>query len=557
MLTHLTIRHYAIIDQLELEFDNGLTALTGETGAGKSILLGALGLVLGDRADTDSIKQDADYAEIVAEFSLQTLDTVSAWLVEQQLNVDDECNLRRRISRDGRSRAYINATPVNLAQLRELAEMLIDIHGQHEHQSLMKPVVQRQLLDEFANHKPLLENVSNLYVETRLVAEQLTHLQQASTARSDRLDLLRFQTQELDVLALQPDEYQQLNDKHARRANAEKLASSSQLALDMLAHNEDTNIQSALARVLQEASSLATIDASLNPVVQLLNDALANVEEASTELNRYADSIELDNSELAEIEQRIQSILDLARKHRVEVAALPALHQKLAQELDDIDHADDRLQALQQQHDDLVRRYQSAAKTLSDSRQAAAKTLNKKITASMQTLGMKGGKFEIGLETDIGRLSAHGVDTIEFNVTANIGQPCKPLARVASGGELARISLAIQMITASHSRINSLIFDEVDSGVGGGVAEIVGQHLRTLGQSCQVLCITHLAQVAAQAHQHFMVRKHSDGKRTSTTVDVLDATQRVEEIARMLSGVEITKQSLAHAQEMITRAESS
>ncbi len=554
MLTHLTIRHYAIIDQLELDFNNGLTALTGETGAGKSILLGALGLVLGDRADSDSIKQGADHAEIVAEFAIEKLDNVRVWLVENELNADDECILRRRISNDGRSRAYINSTPVTLQLLRELGEMLIDIHGQHEHQSLMKPVVQRQLLDDFAGHRELMETVSNLYVELKLVEEQLEHLQHSTSENNHRMDLLRFQTQELDALALGENEVKELNESHARLANAERLTSSTQQALDILQQNDEMNIQSALARVLTNMQQLTELDESLSPVNELLNDALAQVEECISQLRHYADSLDLDGSELAEVELRLQAIHDIARKHRIEPDLLSDLHAQLVQELNDLDHADERLEQLQNNYASLTKRYREAAEKLSDSRKKQAAKLDKKISQAMQTLGMRGGKFEISVSSSIDKISAHGIDTIEFDVTANAGQACKALSRVASGGELARISLAIQMITASHSKIHSLIFDEVDSGVGGGIAEIVGQHLRALGNSNQVLCITHLPQVASQAHQHFRVHKISRGKTTSTQVDSLDSKQRVEEIARMLSGVEITKQSLAHAEEMISRA---
>jgi DNA repair protein RecN (Recombination protein N) len=299
---------------------------------------------------------------------------------------------------------------------------------------------------------------------------------------------------------------------------------------------------------------LSELDESLTPVSELLNDALAQVEECISQLQHYADSLDLDGSELADVEQRLQAIHDIARKHRVDPEFLNELHSQLAQELNDLDHADERLEELQKKYTDLGRRYQAAAEKLSASRKTFAAKLDKKISQAMQTLGMRGGKFEIRVATSANKTSAHGIDAIEFNVTANPGQPCKALARVASGGELARISLAIQMITASHSKIHSLIFDEVDSGVGGGIAEIVGQHLRALGSSNQVLCITHLPQVASQAHQHLRVHKLSRGKTTTTQVDVLDSKQRVEEIARMLSGVEITQQSLAHAEEMISRA---
>jgi DNA repair protein RecN (Recombination protein N) len=560
MLKHLYIRNFAIIDELELDFKSGMTALTGETGAGKSILLGALNLVLGDRADNDSIKQGCEYAEIVAEFDTSQLKDVTSWLVTQELNTDEECILRRRITKDGRSRAYVNSTPVNLQVIRELAEMLIDIHGQHEHQSMMKSSVQRQLLDDFAKHSPLLEKVSNLYVELKLVEEQLQHLQQTSNEQNDRLDLLRFQTQELDTLALEANEYETLNKQHSRLANAEKISTTVQQAIHRLSEDDNTNVQSAVSFIINSLTAINQLDASLEPVSEMLTEALVQIDESVSLLQNYNDNVDLDTSQLATTEQRIQDILDLARKHRVDAESLHALHEKLQKELDDIDHVDERLEQLSNQQSTIEKEYHSACGTLSTSRNKAANKLNKLITKSMQTLGMSGGKFEIALEPDKNKRSAYGHDDIEFTVTANSGQKCKPIARVASGGELARISLAIQMIIADSSKIPSLIFDEVDSGIGGGIAEIVGQHLRTLGSSNknktnQVICITHLPQVASQAHQHLRVEKQTQKKQTTSQVVTLDEEQRRQEIARMLSGVKITEQSLAHADEMIERAQ--
>ncbi len=560
MLKHLYIRNFAIIDELELDFNSGMTALTGETGAGKSILLGALNLVLGDRADNDSIKQGAEFAEIVAEFDIQNLDDVSSWLVSQELNADEECILRRRISKDGRSRAYVNSTPVNLQIIRELAEMLIDIHGQHEHQSIMKSAVQRQLLDDYANHSPLLETVSNLYVELKLVEDQLQHLQQTSNEQNDRLDLLRFQTQELDTLALEENEYQTLDGQHKRMANAEKLQTTVEQAIHMLSEDEKANIQSSVSHIISSLADISELDKNLSPVSEMLTEALVHIDESVSLLQSYSDNIDIDPSQLAKTEQRIQSILDLARKHRIEPEELQTLHEKLQKELDDIDHVDERLDELIKEQKQLEEKYIKACSKLSESRKKAIAKLNKKITQSMQTLGMTGGIFEITIDPATSRRSAFGLDQIEFTVTANAGQPCKPIARVASGGELARISLAIQMIIANNSKIPSLIFDEVDSGVGGGIAEIVGQHLRILGQSNadrgnQVICITHLPQVASQAHNHLRVEKQTLKKQTTSQVVTLDEEQRRHEIARMLSGVDITEQSLAHADEMLERAQ--
>ena len=579
MLKHLYIRNFAIIDELELDFNAGLTALTGETGAGKSILLGALNLVLGDRADNDSVKQDSDFAEIVAEFDIQHLNDVSSWLVSQELNADDECILRRRISKDGRSRAYVNSTPVNLQTIRELAEMLIDIHGQHEHQSMMKSTVQRQLLDDYARHSPLLESVSNLYVELKLIEEQLQHLQQSSNEQNNRLDLLRFQTQELDTLALEENEYQTLDSQHKLMANAEKLQTTVEQAIFLLSEDENSNVQSAVSHIISSLTEISELDEKLQPASEMLNEALVQIDESVSLLQNYRDNIDSDPSALASTEQRIQDILDLSRKHRVEPEALHALHEQLQKELNDIDHVDERLVELAAQQKELETQYVKACEKLTGSRKKAAGTLNNKITKSMQTLGMSGGKFEISLTPVTGKHTAYGLDNIEFTVTTNAGQACKPLARVASGGELARISLAIQMIIANNSKIPSLIFDEVDSGVGGGIAEIVGQHLRTLAsinvgntatgskkmnqdsaqnsalRANQVICITHLPQVASQAHHHLRVEKQTQKKQTTSQVVTLSAEQRRQEIARMLSGVEITEQSLAHADEMLARAQ--
>lgn len=561
MLKHLYIRNFAIIDELELDFNSGLTALTGETGAGKSILLGALNLVLGDRADNDTIKQGEEFAEIVAEFDIQQLDFISSWLVSQELNTENECILRRRISKDGRSRAYINSTPVNLQLIREVSEMLIDIHGQHEHQSIMKSNVQRQLLDDYANHSPLLESVSNLYVELKLVEEQLQRLQQTSSEQNDRLDLLRFQTSELDDLALEDNEYENLSGQHKRMANAEKIHTTVEQAILKLSEDDSSNVQSALSHTLHSLDDLKDIDENLNSVAELLQESLVQVDESVSLLLNYRDNTDLDPAQLAKVEDRIQHILDLSRKHRVEPDTLQILHAKLQQELDDIDHVDERLDELSQQQKQLEEKYLSACNKLTSSRKKAAKQLDKSISESMQTLGMTGGKFEIDISSSDNKRSVHGLDQIIYTVSANAGQACKPISRVASGGELARISLAIQMIIANNSKIPSLIFDEVDSGVGGGIAEIVGQHLRTLGSSTkgkanQVICITHLPQVASQAHNHLRVEKATKNKQTTSRVVSLNKEQRRNEIARMLSGVEITEQSLAHADEMIERAQS-
>jgi DNA repair protein RecN (Recombination protein N) len=555
MLTSLTIKNYAIIDELELEFADGLTALTGETGAGKSILLGALGLVLGDRADSESVKQSCDHADITAGFDTQNIPAAASWLCHHELDQDAECIIRRRVSRDGRSRAFINDTPVNVQTLREFGELLIDIHGQHEHQSLMKNATQRQLLDDYADHQPLLDAVRKNYEDLKQTELSLNQLEQDTSERNNRIDLLRFQTQELDALALSDNEYAELNDKHLRMANAEKITTALHQAINDLYSNEEMNMLSLLSHHILALTEIAEIDNKLQPAIDMMQEANVQLEECVSQLRNYFDDVELDPAELATIEQRIQSILDLARKHRVEPEQLTVIHEQLEAELNDITHADERLDELRQHYESLQKQYKSSAHKLSSSRQQAAKKLNREITKAMQILGMKGGLFLIEVSSSDESYSAYGIDKIEFTVSANAGQACKPLARVASGGELARISLAIQMITAAQCRIPTMIFDEVDSGVGGGIAEIVGKQLRILGNTNQVVCITHLPQVASQAHQHMRVQKQSVKKQTRTNVFPLDQKERVEEIARMLSGVKITKQSLAHAEDMIARAQ--
>lgn len=556
MLTHIRIRNFAIIDHLDLEFKQGLTALTGETGAGKSILLGALGLLLGDRADSDSVRAGASKAEISAEFDINELPHVQQWLKDKELDAEGDCLIRRRLSSDGRSRAFINGSPVPLQDMRELGELLVDIHGQHEHQSLMKSQMQRQLLDDYAGQKNLLKQIRDVYQQWKTANREFRQLRDDAADRSDRIDLLRYQVQELDELALTADEYQGLHEEHQRLANADKLTETCQSALDALYDADDNSIYGQLSHQVSQLENLSEMDHSLAPGNDMLNEAMVQVEETASLLRDYLDSLESDPQRFQEVEQRIGLVHDLSRKHRVEPEQLPDIHAQLARELDNLDHADENLEQLEQQCKQLEQDYRQLAGQLSDTRIKTAKSLNKKISDAMQTLGMAGGVFDIRVEHQAdAAFSAYGNDSIEFTVSANPGQPCKPLAKTASGGELARISLAIQMITAQSAHIPTLIFDEVDSGVGGGIAEIVGRHLRTLGESRQVFCVTHLPQVASQAHHHMQVKKHSDKKQTVTQIHVLDALQRVDEISRMLGGVEITEQTRAHAEEMLSRSQ--
>ena len=555
MLTHIRIRNYAIIDHLDLEFQSGLTALTGETGAGKSILLGALGLLLGDRADSDSVRAGSSKAEISAEFDIAGLPHVQDWLNQKELDAENDCLIRRRLSSDGRSRAFINGSPVPLQDMRELGEMLVDIHGQHEHQSLMKSQMQRQLLDDYGNHKALLTNLADTYKQWKKVSTQYEQLRSDTTDRNDRIDLLRYQVQELEELALVEGEFKTLNEEHQRLANADRLMETCSSALNALYESEDASLYTQLSHQASELETISEADHALSPANEMLNEAMVQVEETSSLLRSYLDQMDNDPVRYKEVEQRIATIHDLSRKHRVEPEELTNVFQQLSDELNNLDHADENLEQLEKQTNQLKNDYLKVADKLSKSRQKVAKDLNKQISEAMQTLSMTGGKFEINVNTDTNTVfTAHGLDTIEYTVSANPGQPCKPLAKVASGGELARISLAIQMITAQQGRIPTLIFDEVDSGVGGGVAEIVGRHLRALGESRQAFCVTHLPQVASQAHHHMQVKKQTDQKQTITQINSLDEKQRIEEISRMLGGVEITQQTRAHAEEMLSRS---
>ena len=503
MLKHIRIRNFAIIDHIDIEFHAGMTALTGETGAGKSILLGALGLMLGDRADSDNVRVGSSKSEISAEFDISKLEHIKLWLKEKELDTETDCLLRRRLSEDGRSRAFINSTPVPLQDLRELGEMLVDIHGQHEHQSLMRSDMQRQLLDDYSQHKPLLAELKTIYQQWKKVSTEFQQLQDDSKNRSDRLDLLRYQVGELDALSPVEGEYATLSEEHQRLANVDKLSATSQQAVMALYDAEEGTLYSQLSQQINLLESASETDPQLTPANTMLNEALVQIEETASLLRDYLASLDNNPERFNEVESRLGGLHDLARKHRVEPGQLFAVHAQLQQELKNLDHADENLSRLEQQTQEFKKSYLTLANKLSKSRNQFAQSLNKEISKAMQTLGMAGGKFEILVKTDAqANYSAQGLDDIEFTVSANAGQPCKPLAKVASGGELSRISLAIQMITAKQGRIPTLIFDEVDSGVGGGIAEIVGQHLRLLGHDRQVFCVTHLPQVASQAHQH-------------------------------------------------------
>ncbi len=550
MLESLQIRNFAIIDSLELEFDSGLSALTGETGAGKSIILDALKLIAGDRADTDSIRSGAERAEIGACFRIDSEDA-AGWLADNDMTAGDECVIRRVLHANGRSKAYINGHSATLMQLRALCDLLIDIHGQHEHQSLQKPHIQRQLLDAFVGEPQLLETVRQQAENCRALEHRLHQASSGQQEREQRIDLLGLYCDELNQLNPAENEYEQLQSEYKRLANAGKLIEVSGSILGRLYDNEEFSIQSSLSQCRQDLAELLDSDTGLRAGHELVDAALIQIQEAVTELRDYRDRIELDSGRLEAVNERLAAMQNLARKHHVDAAALPALAREFDDELALLQGAGFDLDALQAELARAREDYHFSAGELSRKRQQTAARLSEQVTRVMQQLGMQGGCFEIELQSG-DTIGVHGLDTVRYLVSANPGQPPKTLARVASGGELSRISLAIQVIMSESSRIPTLIFDEVDSGVGGGIAEIVGKKLRLLGAQRQVFCVTHLPQVAAQAHHHFRVEKSSDHDATRTEVFSLDGDERLEEIARMLGGVKITEQTRAHASEMIS-----
>ncbi len=555
MLTDLHIRDFTIVDRLDLEFGSGMTALTGETGAGKSILLDALGLALGDRAAADTVRKGAEKAEISVSFDLNSAADVRQWLLGHDLDADGECLIRRVIQASGRSRGYINGSPVPLTLLRELGEQLVDIHGQHEHQSLMRKDIQRSILDNFAENGALLKQVAELCRTARALQDERRTLTGDSDDQEARKDLLRYQLQELEPLQLAPEAIEELDAEHRRLANAGSLTQTSQQLVGMLYEDENSaqNILGQAQRMLEEA---VTLDPSLAEAHELVTGALVQLEEGVDALRRHGEAMELDPARLDELEQQIGTLSDLARKHKVRPGTLHTVRDSLTEELDRLDNAEERLQALDGELDSLGKDYTGLCQKLHERRAGAAKTLGKQVTDSLKQLGMAGAAFRIAVTAqDAAGFSPHGRDEISFEVRTNAGQDFGPLSRIASGGELSRISLAIQVAAADSTNIPTLVFDEADVGIGGGVAEVVGTQLRTLGGSHQVLCVTHLPQVASQAHNHLQVSKTSKAQSTSTTVVELDRGARIQEIARMLGGVKITEATLTHAEEMVARAD--
>ncbi|MFN7096417.1 MAG: DNA repair protein RecN [Gammaproteobacteria bacterium] len=554
MLRRIQIRDLAIIENLELPLASGMTVITGETGAGKSIMIDALDIALGERADSKLVRHGAERCEVTLEFDITTISIAQAWLSEHDLLTANDCLIRRIISNDGRSRNYINGSLVTLQQLRELGAHLVHIHGQHQHQALVKRDEQRLLLDLYAHHASLLHAVQEQYVAWRTVKKTIEEIESLQQQAAE-ITLLRYQVEELAQAELIDNEIDQLHLEHKQLANAELLLSQSQAVLAHLADDSEANISILTHQTLTLLNQMRELSPRLDNAYQLLNNTLIEITEAENEIRDFVDQVEMNPERLQQVEQRLNQLYHLARKHKIAPEQLNLHFNQLKSHLDKLENGQSQLHDLRQKEKIIMNSYQEVAATLHHSRQQAANQLNQLVTENMRQLGMPGGQFAIDITYQIDAApTAHGLDKIEFLVSANPGQPLQSLAKVASGGELSRIGLAIQVITAQAVATPTLVFDEVDVGIGGGTAEIVGKLLRKLGEHAQVLCITHLPQVAAQGHHHLRIHKETENDRTHSHVTFLNHEARIEEVARMLGGVKITAHSLAHAQEMLSDA---
>ena len=552
MLLNLNIIDLAVVDALDLDLELGMSVLTGETGAGKSILLTALGLALGDRADSGYVRPGSKRAEVNIEFDLSKAPLVKQWLEANELDDDGQCMIRRTISDDGRSKAYINNRPVNLQTLQGLSRQLVEIHGQHAHLTLLDSEEQRRLLDGFAGNQTLLDNLNSCYQNWKQAHKELHQLLKAGSDQAEREELLRYQLDELQQLDLENFDYQALADEHNKLANLGKILGVGQQQLDILYDNDQQSVADMLGHVIHAINELAQYAGELNAVSELLSDAEIQIGEATQQLRRFLENQEADPQQLTWLESQIGVIQRLSRKHKIQPEELPELATRFASELDNLSHSSERIESLNADCERLLSHYRKLAGELSASRRQAGTELQQRISDTIKELGMPHGEFIVNLRTqENAEPQRNGVDSLEFLVSTNPGLPAKPLAKVASGGELSRISLAIQVTTSTDKTTPTMIFDEVDSGIGGGIAEIVGQKLRRLSKNRQVLCVTHLPQVASQAHQHLFVAKNQNAAVTSSTVRRLSDEERVNEVARMLGGVTITENTLAHAREML------
>ncbi|HET6433151.1 DNA repair protein RecN [Dyella sp.] len=555
MLTSLYVRHFAVVEEAEITFGPGLTVVSGETGAGKSLLVDALMLLAGARADSGMVRTGSDRAELAAEFNLAELPDAREWLRREELDDGDTCQLRRVIRAEGSSRAWINGRPANAGQLGELATLLVEIHGQHEHQALLSRSHQLALLDAFAGNDETLEQVRELAGQWRELGVRI-HKLSGGTDREQRLALLAHEVAELEKWALPPAELAELETAHKRLANAGRLAEGASGVVELLDGDSEFAVRRALARAQAEVGRLALLDDRLNPLLELLDTATIQLGEAVDDLGRYAQDVDLDPERFAQVDAHLARLHELGRRHRLPPGEL---HEKLGsmrEELDELEGAGEALEQLTGRRERVQQDYIRAAGALSRERSDAAARLGREVSQLMAELGMSGGVLEVSLEPVAGDApDPQGQERCELLVSANPGQPPRALRKVASGGELARISLAIEVVTLGEDTVGSMVFDEVDTGIGGAVAEVVGQKLRALGAQRQVLCVTHLPQVAAQGHAHLRVSKQSDSDSTQTRIEELDPAGRRAELARMLGGVEITQATRTHAKQMLERAQ--
>lgn len=554
MLVHLAVNNYAIVDHLELELSSGMTVITGETGAGKSIMLDALALTLGDRADSGAVRPGTDKADILATFDISQIPEAQAWLNQRDLNsADQQVILRRVITAEGRSRGYINGSPCPQQDLKALGEMLIDIHSQHEHQSLLKPDTHRRLLDDYTGSTDLARQVQLAAQRCKQTEQALKQASDKGNEQTSRLQLLTYQLAELDNLSLQEGELEELENDQRQLANAGEIMLSCQHVINLCSENDSGSVLQALTVSQQRLAAFRNSHQSLAEADSMLTSAQIQIEEAVGELTRYLDHFEADPERQQQVEERLGAIYDLARKHKIKPDQIPVLQQQLIDELEGMQRQDADAERLAEELVAYREHYHQLAEDLSVKRQAGAVRLEAAVTREIQQLGMPGGRVQVQLSShEAQSCPPHGMENVELLVSANPGQPAKPLAKVASGGELSRISLGIQVSTAQTSRVPTLVFDEVDVGIGGPTAEIVGNLLRQLGGHGQVLTVTHLPQVAAQGHQHLFVRKEQNEQSTSTRIDNLDQDGRVHEVARMLGGIDLTDESLAHARKLLS-----
>jgi DNA repair protein RecN (Recombination protein N) len=552
MLKHLLIRDFVIVNTLELDFSSGFTALTGETGAGKSILIDALSLALGERADSAMVRAGCDKADISAEFDIADLPQLQDWLREQELEGDEGiCLLRRTLDAGGRSRGFINGGSATQQQMREAGAYLLDIHGQHAHQSLLRADAQRELLDSQAGLTEQAGGVATAWKEWQTIHKRRMQLEQNAESIAAERELLVFQQNELETLNFSAPEWNELQADHARLSHAASLIETAQFGVDVLSES-DTACLAQLNALTSRMRAGLEFDAGLQDTLTMLESAQNELQEAVYALRHYQEKLDADPERMRQQEQRIADVMEAARKYRIKPEQLPLKLEEFTQRLEELGGSAD-LDALAKQDEAAQQSYLAAARKLSTARGKAAQALSDEITTAMQTLAMQGGQFAVAL-LPLAEGNAHGLESVELQVSANPGSPLRSLVKVASGGELSRISLAIQVAASRAASVPTLIFDEVDSGIGGRVAEIVGSLLKKLGQRHQVLCVTHLPQVAAQADNQWQVSKQSSNEQTLSNIQVLDAPRRIEEIARMLGGATITDTTRKHAAEMLGSA---